>query len=147
MAVIIAGRRFWPWRTVDDEGEVLDLLLQRRRDKAAAVRLMRNLLKKQGFAPDVLVTDKLRSYGAGKVRNEIVGSPRARFAQEQSGREFAPAETEARAQDAAIQIARIRPTLSVDSRRHSQHIQRPAPSHIPPHLRVLSQTGRAATAA
>jgi transposase-like protein len=60
----IAGRRFWLWRAVDDEGELLDLLVQRRRDKAAAVKLMRKLLEKQGFAPDVLVTDKLRSYGA-----------------------------------------------------------------------------------
>jgi DDE superfamily endonuclease len=66
MAVMIAGRQFWLWRAVDDEGEVLDLLVQRRRDKAAAVKLMRKLLKKQGFAPDVLVTDKLRSYGAAK---------------------------------------------------------------------------------
>ena len=66
MAVSIAGRQFWLWRAVDDEGEVLDLLVQRRRDKAAAVKLMRKLLKKQGFAPDVLVTDKLRSYGAAK---------------------------------------------------------------------------------
>ena len=66
LAVTIAGRRFWLWRAVDDEGEVLDLLVQRRRDKAAAVKLMRKLLKKQGFAPDVLVTDKLRSYGAAK---------------------------------------------------------------------------------
>jgi transposase-like protein len=64
MAVAIAGRQFWLWRAVDDEGEVLDLLVQRRRDKAAAVKLMRKLLKKQGFAPEVLVTDKLRSYGA-----------------------------------------------------------------------------------
>ena len=66
MAVVISGRQFWLWRAVDDEGEVLDLLVQRRRDKAAAVQLMRTLLKKQGFAPDVLVTDKLRSYGAAK---------------------------------------------------------------------------------
>jgi transposase-like protein len=66
MVVTIAGRRFWFWRAVDDEGEVLDLLVQRRRAKAAAVKLMRKLLKKQGFAPDVLVTDKLRSYGAAK---------------------------------------------------------------------------------
>ena len=64
MAVTIAGGQFWLWRAVDDEGEVLDLLVQRLRDKAAAVKLMRNLLKKQGFAPDMLVTDKLRSYGA-----------------------------------------------------------------------------------
>ena len=67
MAVMIVGRRFWLWRAVDDEGEVLDLLVQPRRDKAAAVKLMRKLLKKQGFAPDVVVTDKLRSYGAAMV--------------------------------------------------------------------------------
>src|SRR6202158_1935646 len=67
MAVMIAGRQFWLWRAVDDEGEVLDLLVQRRRDKAAAVKLMRKLIKKQGFAPEVLVTDKLRSYGAAKT--------------------------------------------------------------------------------
>src|SRR6267143_5339659 len=67
MAVMIAARRFWLWRAVDDEGEVLDLLVQPRRDKAAAVKLMRKLLKKQGFAPDVLVTDRLRSYGAAKA--------------------------------------------------------------------------------
>ena len=50
MAVLIAGRRFWLWQAVDDEGEVLDLLVQRRRDKTAAVKLMRKLLKKHGFA-------------------------------------------------------------------------------------------------
>src|SRR5271154_5085919 len=67
MAVLIGGKRFWLWRAVDDEGEVLDLLVQPRRDKNAAVKLMRKLLKKQGFAPDVLVTDRLRSYGAARV--------------------------------------------------------------------------------
>jgi transposase-like protein len=66
MAVMIAGRQVWLWRAVDDEGEVLDLLVQQRRDKAAAVKLMRKRLKKQGFAPDMLVTDKLRSYGAAR---------------------------------------------------------------------------------
>jgi transposase-like protein len=67
MAVQIGGKRFWLWRAVDSEGEVLDLLVQRRRDKAAAERLMRKLLKKQGYAPAVLVTDKLRSYGAART--------------------------------------------------------------------------------
>src|SRR5271170_287934 len=68
MAVLIAGRRFWLWRAVDDEGEVLDLLVQRRRDARAAAKLMRKLLKKQGFAPETLVTDRLRSYGAAKTQ-------------------------------------------------------------------------------
>ena len=67
MVVTIAGKRHWLWRAVDSEGEVLDLLVQRKRDKAAAVKLMRKLIKKQGLAPEVMVTDKLRSYGAAKT--------------------------------------------------------------------------------
>src|SRR5262245_46658380 len=68
MAVLIGGRQFRLWLAVDDEGEVLDLLVQRRRDAKAAAELTRGLLKKQGFAPDLLVTDKLRSYRAAKTR-------------------------------------------------------------------------------
>jgi putative transposase len=49
---------------VDAEGEVLDVLVQSRRNKHAALKLKRNLLKKYGFAPDRLITDDLRSYGA-----------------------------------------------------------------------------------
>jgi len=64
MVVRIAGRRMYLWRAVDQEGEILDLLIQPRRDKRAAVRLMRKLLKKQGFAPKRAVTDKLPSYAA-----------------------------------------------------------------------------------
>ena len=64
MVVQIAGKRMYLWRAVDHEGEVPDMLLQRRRDSRAALRLMRKLLKKQGFAPKLLVTDKLRSYAA-----------------------------------------------------------------------------------
>jgi putative transposase len=50
MVVRIAGGRMYLWRAVDHEGEVLDMLLQRRRNSRAALRLMRKLLKKQGFA-------------------------------------------------------------------------------------------------
>jgi putative transposase len=64
MVVRIAGKRMYLWRAVDHEGEVLDILVQRRRDKRAALRLLRKLLKKQGFVPKLLVTDKLGSYGA-----------------------------------------------------------------------------------
>ena len=50
------------WRAVDAEGEVLDVLVQSKRNKHAALRLMRKLLKKYAFAPERLVTDDLRSY-------------------------------------------------------------------------------------
>src|SRR5258707_7615314 len=64
MVVRIAGRQMYLWRAVDHEGEVLDMLVQRRRDKCAALRLMRKLLRNQGFVPKLLTTDKLGSYGA-----------------------------------------------------------------------------------
>jgi transposase-like protein len=64
MVVRIAGRHMYLWRAVDHEGAVLDMLVQRRRDTRAALRLMRKLLKKQGFVPKLLVTDKLRSYAS-----------------------------------------------------------------------------------
>ena len=64
VVVRIDGKRMYLWRAVDHEGEVLDMLVQRRRDSRAASRLMRKLLKKQGFAPKLLVTDKLRWYGS-----------------------------------------------------------------------------------
>jgi putative transposase len=58
------GRNMYLWRAVDCEGEVLDVLVQSRRNKRAALKLMRKLLKAQGVAPTAVVTDKLPSYGA-----------------------------------------------------------------------------------
>jgi hypothetical protein len=52
------------WRAVDSEGEVLDILVQARRDKAAALKFLRALLRRQGFVPTAIVTDKLKSYRA-----------------------------------------------------------------------------------
>jgi transposase-like protein len=62
MVIVVRGRRHWLWRAVDNEGEVLDFLVQPKRNAKAALKLMRKLLKKQGWAPTRLVTDKLRSY-------------------------------------------------------------------------------------
>jgi putative transposase len=64
MVVSIQGRRMYLWRAVDAEGKVLDVPVQPKRDKRAAQKLMRKLLKKQGMAPDVWVTDKCPAYGA-----------------------------------------------------------------------------------
>ena len=60
----IAGRMVYLWRVVDLEGAVLDVLVQSRRNKPAALTLMRKLLKRHGFVPEPLTTDKLPSYGA-----------------------------------------------------------------------------------
>ena len=66
VCLMIAGQKHWLWRAVDQDGFVLDVLVQKRRDKQAAKRLLRKLLKKQCRAPRVMVTDKLASYGAAK---------------------------------------------------------------------------------
>ncbi len=62
--VNIGGKQMYLWRAVDGEGEVLDVLVQRHRNKRAALRIMRKLLKNQGVRPKHIVTDKLKSYGA-----------------------------------------------------------------------------------
>jgi len=66
MVVTIAGKKRYLWRAVDQDGFVLEALIQSRRNTKAAKRLLRKLLKKQRRAPRVMVTDKLRSYGAAK---------------------------------------------------------------------------------
>ncbi|PZU76565.1 MAG: IS6 family transposase [Brevundimonas sp.] len=62
--VKIGGRRMYLWRAVDDEGEVLDVLVQKRRNKHAALKLLRRLLRNTGVHPESIVTDKLASYRA-----------------------------------------------------------------------------------
>jgi len=62
MVIVIRGKRYWLWRAVDSEGEVLDFLVQSKRNTKSALKLMRKLLKKRGFAPTQIVTDKLKSY-------------------------------------------------------------------------------------
>ncbi len=62
--VTIQGQRQYLWRAVDQDGDVIDILVQRRRDQCAAERFFRRLLKGQGSEPWRLVTDRLRSYGA-----------------------------------------------------------------------------------
>jgi len=64
MVVKINGQRMWLWRAVDDEGTVLDMLIQKRRNAVAAVRLLRKLLKPQGAHPETITTDRLASYRA-----------------------------------------------------------------------------------
>jgi len=69
MVIKIRDRKHWLWRAVDDEGEVLDFLVQPRRCAKSAQRLLRKLLKKQRFPPERITTDKLKSYAVA-IRTE-----------------------------------------------------------------------------
>ena len=62
--VKIQRRQQYLWRAVDEDGDVIDILVQSRRNRRAAVRFFRKLLKSQGCVPRRLITDKLRSYPA-----------------------------------------------------------------------------------
>jgi IS1 family transposase len=127
MVVRIAGKRMYLWRAVDHEGEVLDMLVQSRRDSRAALRLMRKLLRKQGFVPKLLVTDKLRSYGSA-FRQLKLTCPHEQGLRTNNRAENSRAAT--RAQDAAVQIGSICPALSQHACRGPQHLQPSTPSRI-----------------
>lgn len=67
VVVKCAGEKFWLWREADQHGAVLEELLQKRRDKRAAKRLLMALMKRYRFVPKRIITDKLRSYSAAKA--------------------------------------------------------------------------------
>ena len=67
LCLMINGKRGWLWRAVDDAGEVLDILVQRRRSALAAKRFFRKLLKGLRMVPYAIVTDRLASYAAAKA--------------------------------------------------------------------------------
>ena len=66
--ITINGQRRYLWRAVDQHGNVLDILVTSRRDATAVTRFFRKLLKRLEYAPRVLITDKLRSYGVARRR-------------------------------------------------------------------------------
>jgi putative transposase len=66
VVISVTGKKHWLWRAVDQEGYVLDEIVQSRRDTTAAKRLLTRLMKKQGIAPKRIITNKLSSYGAAR---------------------------------------------------------------------------------
>lgn len=61
----IKGEVNWLWRAVDQEGQVLDILMHKRRNTRSAKKFFRRIIRKADFAPKVVVTDKLKSYSLG----------------------------------------------------------------------------------
>lgn len=133
MVVKIASRRMYLWRAVDDEGVVLDMLVQRRSNTAAALKLLRKLLKNQGVSPQMIVTDGLRSYGAALGAGPGRPTPTWAATREQSHRVRPPAAAPARTDHAALQVARLRPALPRHPRRRLQRTQPPASPDLPSH--------------
>jgi transposase-like protein len=125
----IAGRKVYLWRAVDAEGEVLDVLVQAKRDKNAALNLMRRLLKKHGFVPRQLITDDLRSYSAAAHDLGIENRLSAVGGETIEPRTHTSRLDEGNARCNASR-AWLCPAISLQSRRPLQHLQRPTPSDI-----------------
>jgi transposase-like protein len=128
----IAGRMVSLWRAVDVEDEVLDVLVQSKQNKRAALKLMRKLLKKCGFVPARLISDQLALIWRRRPRSWDRASPRTRAMEEQPCREFAPAYPAARAHDATVPEPGLSPEVSLNPCRRLQRLQCPTPPHFCP---------------
>lgn len=113
MIVTIAGKKHYLWRAVAQDGFVLDVLIQSRRNTKAAKRLLRKLLKKQHRAPRVMVTDKL-AHTARRRRRSCRGSSTASTKAQQPGGKLTPANPPMRMPDEAVQVGPPRPALRLD---------------------------------
>ena len=137
MVVRIAGKRMYLWRAVDDEGEVLDILVQRRRDTRAALRLMRKLLKKQRFVPKLLVSDKLRSYGSAFRRLRLSCRHEQGLRKNNRAENSHQAVRRRERKLQRVQVASLGPALPQHARCGSQHLQLSTAPHLPIHTADL----------
>ena len=110
--ITINREHHYLWRAVDQDGHVLDILVQRRRDKHAAKKFFRKLLKGCQYVPWVIITDKLKSYGAAK-REMLPGSSIVSTATSTTGRKLTPTHPPAGAAHAGVQVPRARSTVSL----------------------------------
>jgi transposase-like protein len=116
MVCKIGGERVFVWRAVDDEGEVLDLVVQKWRDTRAALELLKQLLRSQPVDPESIATDGLASYGSAlrALGREVIHRPRR--LRENNHAENAHLPIRRRAKDARDQVPRVGAAVSDDAR-------------------------------
>ena len=135
--VKIQGQQQYLWRAVDEDGDVLDILVQSRRNRRAATRFFRKLLKRQGREPRRLITDKLRSYSAAPPYRDAVRDPQYPAVRKQSRGSLASINPPAGAADAQVQVGRPSATVRLGARRRPESLPgrtSPAPGSSPPSL-------------
>ena len=142
----INGRMVYLWRAVDAEGEVLDVLVQAKRNKRAALKLMRKLLKKYGFVPDKFVTDDFRSYALQPVHLGIARRhERGQWRNNRAENSHQPTRRRERKMQGFKSFG-FGPKISLNPCRRLQHFQRPAPSHLSKNAPSLQGLGDAGVA-
>jgi transposase-like protein len=124
----VNGKLCYLWPAVDHEGEVCEAVATAKRDKAAALKLLKRVMKKYA-APRGIVTDGLRAYSAGDERYRCCSrAARGRRSAQQSRREFASAVSATRTGDAAVSKSEDAAEVELSSRPGPQPIQSGAPS-------------------
>ena len=118
--VSINGKRQYLWRAVDQDGDVIDILVQSRRNRCAAERFFIKLLKGQGKVPFRIVTDKLKSYGAALRTIMPSVNHDTNSVLEQSSRSLAPTDPAAGKADEKVQVPGSDSTISFRSRSRSE---------------------------
>ena len=140
--VTLNGRPQYLWRAVDEDGDLLDVLVQSRRNRHAAVRFFRKLLKRQGCVPRRLIRRQAPQLPSGAPRGDAVGRPRHGPVCKQSGGGLSPTDAPAGTPDAAVQVSCAPATLCHRARRGAESLsRRPASaagraSSPAPHARV-----------
>ena len=124
----IRGKQHYLWRAVDQQGNVLDILVQSRRSATAAKRFFRKLLKGLRYVPRVIVTDKLKSYAAAKRKILFERRAPSKPISQQSRRDLASTDTTTRATDATLQVSASCPALSFHSQPDPQPLSASPPS-------------------
>ena len=116
--VTMHGRRQYLWRAVDQDGDLLDILVQSRRDRRADVRFFRKVLKGQGRSPRRLVTDKP---GSPPYRHAVRGAPHSAVREQPRGG-LASTDAATRATDAPVQIRWARAAVSLGIRTRTESL-------------------------
>ncbi len=111
--ITINGRVHYLWRAVDQDGDVLDILVQSRRNKKAATRFFRKLLKGLQYVPRVIITDKLKSYSAAKALDHAMSGASPAQRVEQPCRELTSTDQSTREGDAEVQVNQAGTTVPV----------------------------------
>jgi len=133
--VKVNGRLYYLWRAVDHEGEVLEAVATAKRDKAAALKFLKRIMKKYG-RPRKIVTDGLRALFCGDEGGRQRRSPRGRWPPQQSSKELASAVSTTRARDAALSSMKTLQKFSSSSRPGPQPFQSGARSRHPERLQA-----------
>ena len=147
MAYWIGGRRMYLWRAVDDEGEVLDLVVQRRRANEAAMKLLVRFQRNQPVEPEEITTDGLASYGSAMRELGLTHLNCPADCARTSGSRIPTCRSDDESDSSRGSNPRLPPRNSSPPRRDLQHLQPPAASDQPSPPPPLPRRGRYGMAA